>query len=148
MSSAEATPPEEHDPASANDIHIEAPEQEKKDHRPRDSKGWDGKLRIKKKGAGGDEASAGGQSEPEESEDEGPPPEQLAADEDLLDDVPDDEEDIDLVHCRISSIPALKLDRFKKLKVSGCCPVTRALMIDTRIAAMPPPEPNNHSRSP
>lgn len=106
----------EHDPAAAHDITIDAPEQEKKDHKPRDSKGWDGKLRLTKKGADGTEEGDDAPSNGEESEEEGPPPEQLAADEDLLDDVPDDEDEIDLVHCRISSIPALKLDRFTKLK--------------------------------
>lgn len=89
---------------------------EKKDHKPRDSKGWDGKLRLTKKGAAPPDPDA--PSEPEESEEEGPEPEQLAADEDLLDDMDADEEDIDLVHFRISSIPALRLERFKKLQVS------------------------------
>jgi protein phosphatase 1 regulatory subunit 7 len=42
----------------------------------------------------------------------------LEADEDLLEGVESDEEDIDLVHCRIKNIAALKLGVFKKLKVS------------------------------
>ncbi|KAF2001512.1 L domain-like protein [Amniculicola lignicola CBS 123094] len=91
----------------------EQPNKEK-DHKPRDSKGWDGKLRLQKKGA--DPVDPDAQSEPEVSEDEGPPPEQLPPDEDLLDDVSDNEDEINLVHFRISSIPALRLERFKKLQ--------------------------------
>jgi protein phosphatase 1 regulatory subunit 7 len=96
---------------------------EKKVHvAPRDSKGWDGKLRIDKKALQGEEVPADGahsEAEESEAEDEGPPPEQISADEDLLDDVPEDETEIDLVHCRISSIPALRLERFTKLQVSS-----------------------------
>lgn len=114
MADSHAPPPNNAlDPASTDreDAHAE-----EKDHRPRDSKGWDGKLRLTKKGAAPPDPDA--PSEPEESEDEGPEPEQLAADEDLLDDVDPDETDIDLVHFRISSIPALRLERFEKLQVS------------------------------
>lgn len=118
MSAAEAAPPPEHDPASPS-VTVDAPDQEKKDHKPRDSKGWDGKLRLSKKANAGEEAADDPQSEAEESPDEGPPPEQISADEDLLDDYLEDEEEIDLVHRRVSSIPALKLERFKKLKVTG-----------------------------
>ena len=82
---------------------------------PRDSKGWDGKLRVDRRalviGMGGAE------SEPEEEEeDEGPQPEEIEADEDLTADFEDDAEEIDLVQCRISSIEALKLERFTKLQ--------------------------------
>merc|ERR1711939_698971 len=52
----------------------------------------------------------------EYSDPDAPPVEQIEADEDLLDDYPLDSEDIDLIHCRISSIPALKLERFTKVK--------------------------------
>jgi len=106
------------DPAATktDETHTE----EKNEHKPRDSKGWDGKLRLTKKGAAPPDPDA--PSEPEESEDEGPEPEQLAADEDLLDDMDADETDIDLVHFRISSIPALRLERFKKLQVSIMSP--------------------------
>lgn len=55
-------------------------------------------------------------SDPDYSDPDAPPVEQIEADEDLLDDYPLDAEDIDLVHCRISSIPALKLERFKKIQ--------------------------------
>jgi protein phosphatase 1 regulatory subunit 7 len=108
------SPSDERDPAAANIE--ETQDEEKKAHKPRDSKGWDGKLRLTKKGAAPPDPDA--PSEPEESDDEGPEPEQLAADEDLLDDMDVDETDIDLVHFRISSIPALRLERFKKLQVS------------------------------
>ncbi|KAF2677825.1 L domain-like protein [Lentithecium fluviatile CBS 122367] len=104
------------DPAAA---HIETDgdhEARNKEDRPRDSKGWDGKLRLDKSVLVDGPHEPGAQSDAEESEDEGPPPEQLAADEDLLDDFPEDEDEIDLVHLRISSIPALRLERFRKLK--------------------------------
>ena len=95
----------------------DTPDAEKKDI-PRDSKGWDGKLRVDKNVLvqGRDQDAA--ESDPEVSEDEGPPPEQLPADEDLLEDYPEDEDEIELVHLRISNMAALRLERFKKLKVS------------------------------
>ncbi|ORY05185.1 hypothetical protein BCR34DRAFT_48930 [Clohesyomyces aquaticus] len=112
MTSSESAPHVELDPAATNEGgHGE--NQESKDHKPRDSKGWDGKLRLEKKAV---LAQNDGQSDNEVSEDEGPPPEQLAADEDLLEDVDEEDEDIDLVHYRVSSIPALRLERFKKLQ--------------------------------
>lgn len=87
--------------------------------KPRDSKGWDGKLRVEKNVlVNGRDQDADSDAE-DVSEDEGPPPEQLPADEDLLEDYPEDEEDIELVHLRISDMAALRLDRFKKLKVCG-----------------------------
>jgi protein phosphatase 1 regulatory subunit 7 len=94
----------------------DTPDAEKKDI-PRDSKGWDGKLRVDKNVLvqGRDQDAA--ESDPEVSEDEGPPPEQLPADEDLLEDYPEDEDEIELVHLRISNMAALRLERFKKLKV-------------------------------
>lgn len=98
------------------------PDSEKKDHKPRDSKGWDGKLRVDKSVLVDGPHEPGAESEPEVSEDEGPPPEQLAADEDLLEDYPEDEEEVELVHMRVSSMPALKLERFKKLQVSHATP--------------------------
>ncbi|KAF2465724.1 protein phosphatase 1 regulatory subunit 7 [Lindgomyces ingoldianus] len=112
MAGSESAPHVELDPAATNDSN-EARDHEGKDHKPRDSKGWDGKLRLDKNAL---TADADAQSEPEMSEDEGPPPEQLAADEDLLDDVNEDDEDIDLIHCKVSSIPALRLERFKNLQ--------------------------------
>ncbi len=55
-------------------------------------------------------------SDPEYSDPDAPPVDQIEADEDLLDDYPADIEDIDLVHCRIQSLPSLRLDRFTKLQ--------------------------------
>jgi protein phosphatase 1 regulatory subunit 7 len=46
---------------------------------------------------------------------DGPAPEQISADGDLLEGLDDDTEDIDLVHCRVKSISALSLSRFKSL---------------------------------
>ncbi|KAJ4355716.1 protein phosphatase regulatory subunit Sds22 [Didymosphaeria variabile] len=86
---------------------------------PRDSKGWDGKLRMDKSVlVNGKDQDAESEAD-DASEDEGPPPEQLPADEDLLEDYPEDEEDIELVHMRVSNMAALRLERFKKLKRLG-----------------------------
>jgi len=97
----------------------EAHDQDKDDHKPRDSKGWDGKLRLDKMKLADEPRDPHAEvvSDPEVSEDEGPPPEQLPADEDLLDDTPHDEEDIELVHCKISDMSSLRLERFKQMKV-------------------------------
>jgi hypothetical protein len=48
---------------------------------PRDSKGWDGKLRVDKKAV---LANPEALSDPEYSDEDAPPPEQIDADEDLL----------------------------------------------------------------
>ncbi|CAI6337298.1 unnamed protein product [Periconia digitata] len=110
-----APPPVDvHDATADNTL---TPDTGEKKDKPRDSKGWDGKLRLNKSTSGDESPVARLKSDTEgESEDDGPPPDQLAADEDLLDDVPADEDEIDLVHLRISSIPALKLERFEKLR--------------------------------
>ncbi|KAI9711118.1 MAG: Protein phosphatase 1 regulatory subunit sds22 [Chrysothrix sp. TS-e1954] len=84
---------------------------------PRDSKGWDGKLRLRKKGTQGE----AGELSPVESENgDGPEEvtfgEPIQADEDALDEYGEDETDIDLNHFRITSIPALRLERFQKLE--------------------------------
>ena len=76
--------------------------------------GWDGKLRMTPKSAILTNPEA--LSDPEYSDPDAPPAEQIEADEDLLDDYPLDTEDIDLVHCRISSIPALHLERYSKVQ--------------------------------
>ena len=99
------------------------------DGRPRDSKGWDGKLRINKvsdaHSADGADAEEQHNEDEDTGEDErkirvetedGPEPDLIEADEDLCADLEDEVEDIDLVHCRITSLPALKLDRFKKVE--------------------------------
>jgi protein phosphatase 1 regulatory subunit 7 len=120
MSEANAAPQREAD-ATMTDANstTEARDQDKEDHKPRDSKGWDGKLRVDKLTLSEEprDPTVEIQSDPEESEDEGPPPEQLPADEDLLDDTPEDEEEIELVHCKISDMSSLRLERFKQMKV-------------------------------
>ncbi|EXJ90095.1 adenylate cyclase [Capronia epimyces CBS 606.96] len=78
------------------------------------SSGWDGKLRMPPRNAVLTNPEA--LSDPDYSDPEAPPVEQIEADEDLLDDYPLDTEDIDLVHCRISSLVALKLERFTNAK--------------------------------
>ncbi|KAI9706774.1 MAG: Protein phosphatase 1 regulatory subunit sds22 [Bogoriella megaspora] len=80
---------------------------------PRNRSGWDGKLRVEKKPI---LVNPEALSDPEYSDEDAPPPVQIDADEDLLDDVEQDAEDVDLTHCRVVSIPALRLDRFQKLK--------------------------------
>ena len=123
-----------------------AHEHDKEDHKPRDSKGWDGKLRVDKTVVVKQPAdpNAPVQSDAEESEDEGPAPEELAADEDLLDDVPDDEDEIELVHCKISDMSSLKLERFKQLKVPADHPHCQA---SANVAAsLPAPKPHTDHR--
>lgn len=78
------------------------------------SSGWDGKLRMPPRHAVLSNPDI--LSDPEYSDPEAPPVDEIEADEDLLDDYPPDSEDIDLVHLRISSIPALKLERFTNVK--------------------------------
>jgi protein phosphatase 1 regulatory subunit 7 len=117
MSETDAAPQRELD-ATMTDA-TEARDQDKEDHKPRDSKGWDGKLRVDKLTLSEEprDPTVEIQSDPEESEDEGPPPEQLPADEDLLDDTPEDEDEIELVHMKISDMASLRLERFKQMKV-------------------------------
>ena len=84
---------------------------------PRDRKGWDGKLRIRRKGTNGEVSEATPpDSDHEDVPDDGEPPQQIDADEDLLEEFPHDETDIDLNHCRVASIPALHLERFPKVE--------------------------------
>ncbi|KIW02437.1 uncharacterized protein PV09_06251 [Verruconis gallopava] len=83
----------------------------------RNAEGWDGKLRVEKKQAVlVNPEVLEGISEPEESDEEDPLVEKIEADEDLTADIEDDAEEIDLVHCRIQSIEALKLHRFTALR--------------------------------
>lgn len=120
MSDPKAAPPGELAPAT-NKVNgsTEAHDHEMDDHKPRDSNGWDGKLRVDKLKLSDEprDPNVEIQSDPEDSEDEGPPPEQLPADEDLLDDTPEDEDDIELVHLKISDMTSLRLERFKQMKV-------------------------------
>ncbi|KAL9610608.1 MAG: hypothetical protein Q9167_004710 [Letrouitia subvulpina] len=80
----------------------------------KDSNGWDGKMRIEKKAIVTSDEPL---SESDHSDDDPPPIDQIDADEGyLLDELDEDTEDIDLVHCRIKSIPPLRLDRFLQLE--------------------------------
>ncbi|KAB8304908.1 hypothetical protein EYC80_004233 [Monilinia laxa] len=85
---------------------------------PRNSSGWDGKLRIEKeKGKKLELLNPEAISDPEYSDEENVVPgEVINADEDLLDDYPSDTDEIDLVHARISSISSLRLSRFPKVQ--------------------------------
>ena len=117
MAEPNAAPHAETDPAT---IDIAANHEDKDEHdKPRDSKGWDGKLRVDKQVVVKYPAdpNAEAQSDAEESEDEVPLPDEIQADEDLLDDVPDDEDEIELVHCKIGDMSSLKLERFKQMRV-------------------------------
>lgn len=121
MSEPRAAPPGELAPTTTDaNGSTDARDQDTEDHKPRDSKGWDGKLRVDKLALSEEprDPNVEIQSEPEDSEDEGPPPEQLPADEDLLDDTPEDEDDIELVHLKISDMESLRLDRFKQMRVA------------------------------
>ncbi|KZF22054.1 protein phosphatase 1 regulatory subunit SDS22 [Xylona heveae TC161] len=111
---------------------ISAPQDpEHQEHQqPRDSKGWDGKLRVAPRRAVITNPEA--LSDPEYSDEDAPPVEQIDADEDLLDDYEPDTDEIDLVHCRISSIPALRLERFKS--------VLRLCLRQNQISAIELPE--------
>ncbi len=103
-------------------------------HTPKDSKGWDGKLRVEKKTQ---LANPEAISDAEYSDDENVLlGEALPADEgeelplyprslkariltshtDLLEDEPDDVEEIDAIHSRIATITSLHLERFKQLR--------------------------------
>lgn len=90
------------------------PNGHEKHHPPRDSKGWDGKLRVDRRALAGVESDL--EEEEEEEEDDWSPPGQIEADEDLTADLEEDIEEIDLIQCRISSVDSLKLDRFTKLE--------------------------------
>jgi protein phosphatase 1 regulatory subunit 7 len=90
-----------------------------------DSNGWDGKLRHPSKENTTSPthssrkailANPEALTDPEYSDPDAPSPDLLPADEDLLDDYPYDSTDIDLVHCRISSIPSLHLGRFPNVE--------------------------------
>ena len=97
------TPPGSNDVPDSNSSPLRAPS------------GWDGKLRVPPKQAVLTNPEV--LSDPENySDEDAPPPETIEADEDLLDDEDPETEEIDLVHARISSLPALKLERFSKVK--------------------------------
>ncbi|OAX83360.1 hypothetical protein ACJ72_02271 [Emergomyces africanus] len=79
----------------------------------KDGKGWDGKLRVERHAVLSNPEAL---ENPDYSDEDAPPVEQIEADEDLLSEFDNDVEDIDLVHCRISSLPALHLERFTHLQ--------------------------------
>ncbi|RWA10149.1 hypothetical protein EKO27_g4963 [Xylaria grammica] len=82
-------------------------------HSLRDSKGWDGKLRVDRNVLLQNPEAL---SDPEYSDDENVAPgQEIAADQDLLDDEDPDTEEISLVQLRLASIPDLHLERFKNL---------------------------------
>lgn len=144
MAEPNAAPHPELDPATAT------LEGDKDEHdKPRDSKGWDGKLRVEKNVVVKYPAdpNAEPQSDAEESEDEGPPPDEIQADEDLLDDVPDDEDDIELVHCKIGDMSKLRLERFKQMKVSTKSRCAQSTLLTTA-ASLLTPEPHTNDRHP
>nr|POE59112.1 glucokinase [Quercus suber] len=84
-----------------------------KSNAPHSKSGWDGKLRVNKQAT---LANPEALSDPEYSDDDAPPVDQIEADEDLLDGEDPDTEEIDVQHSRISSIPALRLNRFTRLR--------------------------------
>ena len=95
----------------------------------RSKSGWDGKLRMGEIN-GDDNDSSDADENGEHANGQTPHPdqrqavvqqgeavegEQIEADEDLVAEYDDDTEDIELSHCRISSLQKLGLDRFSKL---------------------------------
>ncbi|KAJ5278786.1 Leucine rich repeats (2 copies) [Penicillium angulare] len=79
----------------------------------KNSEGWDGKLRMEPKAVITNPEAL---EDSDYSDPEAPPVEEIDADEDLLEGEDLNVEDIDLVHCRVSSIAALHLERFNKLQ--------------------------------
>ncbi|KOS43246.1 hypothetical protein ACN38_g5866 [Penicillium nordicum] len=79
----------------------------------KNKEGWDGKMRMEPKAVITNPEAL---EDSDYSDPDAPTVEEIEADEDLLADEDVNAEDIDLVHCRISSISALKLERFPKLQ--------------------------------
>lgn len=94
----------------------EANEAPLKSNTPHSKSGWDGKLRVTKQAV---LANPEALSDPEYSDEDAPPVDQIDADEDLLDAEDPDVEEIELQHAKIATIPALHLERFRKLKRLG-----------------------------
>ncbi|OAA34093.1 protein phosphatases PP1 regulatory subunit sds22 [Metarhizium rileyi] len=79
----------------------------------RNSKGWDGKLRVPKSAL---LSNPGALSDPEYSDDSNVlPGEEIEADEDLLESESSDTEEVMCSHARIGSISSLRLERFKSV---------------------------------
>ncbi|KAK4624053.1 Phosphatase 1 regulatory subunit SDS22 [Fulvia fulva] len=82
----------------------------------RSASGRDGKLRVNKQDKQATLANPEALEDSDYSDEDAPPPDQIAADEDLLEGVDPEEEDIELLHSKITSIPALRLERYKNIK--------------------------------
>ncbi|KXS97747.1 hypothetical protein AC578_3194 [Pseudocercospora eumusae] len=80
---------------------------------PKSVSGWDGKLRVNKQAT---LANPEALEDSEYSDEDAPPIEQIDADEDLLEGEDPEVEEIELLHSKITSIPALRLERFKNLR--------------------------------
>ncbi|KAK1998445.1 protein phosphatase 1 regulatory subunit SDS22 [Colletotrichum falcatum] len=78
----------------------------------RNSKGWDGKLRVQRTAV---LANPEVLSDPESDDENVIPGEELPADEDLLDGEDPDTDELIVSHARVSSISALRLERFQKV---------------------------------
>ncbi|KAI1422603.1 hypothetical protein F5Y12DRAFT_607090 [Xylaria sp. FL1777] len=86
----------------------------KRRHSLRDSKGWDGKLRIDRSASIQNPEAL---TDPDYSDSENVVRgEEINADEDLLDDESPDTDEINLIQSRIASIPNLHLERFRNVK--------------------------------
>ncbi|MCJ1479528.1 hypothetical protein MMC13_008214 [Lambiella insularis] len=95
----------------AGNVTLPTVEDRDHDHKPKDSSGWDGKPRVEKRAV---LANPEALSDPEYSDEDAPPVQHIEADEDLLEGYDLNTEGLDLVHCRILSIPDLHLERFTK----------------------------------
>ncbi|TDZ66062.1 Protein phosphatase 1 regulatory subunit SDS22 [Colletotrichum trifolii] len=110
--------PTEHSPRQSP--RIELPEEEEGSLRHdgqtspgmRNSKGWDGKLRVQRTAV---LANPEVLSDPESDDENVIPGEELPADEDLLDGEDPETDELIVSHARVSSLPALRLERFKKV---------------------------------
>ncbi|PPJ54041.1 hypothetical protein CBER1_02969 [Cercospora berteroae] len=80
---------------------------------PKSKSGWDGKLRVGKQAT---LANPEALEDSDYSDDDAPPVDQIDADEDLLAGESPDVEEIELLHSRITSMAALHLERFQRLK--------------------------------
>ncbi|KAF7713798.1 Protein phosphatase 1 regulatory subunit SDS22 [Penicillium ucsense] len=79
----------------------------------KNKEGWDGKLRMEPKAVITNPEAL---EDSDYSDPEAPPVEEIDADEDLLAEEDSNAEDLDVVHCRVSSIAALHLERFTNLQ--------------------------------
>ena len=82
-------------------------------HTPMSKSGWDGKLRVGKQAT---LANPEAIEDSDYSDEDAPPVEQIDADEDLLEGEDPEVEEIELLHSKITSIAALHLERFTRLR--------------------------------